>query len=61
MDFLEIKKLSIAAATEILGQAREELRALRFRIRHGEEKQVHRVAEVRRKIAHLLTHLGSSR
>ena len=41
-----------------LAETREELREVRFKVKRGEEKMVHRVKELKKHIARLLTVLG---
>ncbi|MBI4280695.1 50S ribosomal protein L29 [Candidatus Uhrbacteria bacterium] len=55
MDYQELKNKSAEEARKQLEVTREELRAARFRVRHGEEKDVRRIRELRRLIAQLLT------
>ncbi len=55
MDYAELKTKGRAELHELLRKTRDELRDSRFGVRRGAEKDVRRVRELRKQIAHLLT------
>lgn len=57
---MEWKEIMNASPTELqrrLGELRERLRDLRFRVAAGQEKDVREIRQVRRTIAQILTRL----
>ncbi|HAB52675.1 MAG TPA: 50S ribosomal protein L29 [Ignavibacteriales bacterium] len=56
--FANIKTKEASDLKQELAETREELREVRFKVKRGEEKMVHRVKELKKNIARLLTALG---
>lgn len=60
MDFSEIKTKSAKELKELLAHNRNELRALKFKARNQQFRELHRIAEVKRTVARILTVLNSA-
>jgi ribosomal protein L29 len=58
MTMKELRTQQPAELERVLRKTREELRAVRFRLRAGQEKDVRLVRELRARVARLLTALG---
>ena len=53
MDFSELKTKNAADLKQLLADTRDELRALKFRLRGGEMKQFHKAQEAKKTIARI--------
>lgn len=58
MDFKELKTKTGGELRDLSGKKREEIRQIRFKVRHGEEKQVRKVRLLRKELARILTLLA---
>ena len=58
MNIRELREKSESDLQKLLAQTREELRALRFRVRAGQFKDVSRIKQVRRTTARILSLLA---
>lgn len=58
MDMKTLEKKSVPDLEKLLGEKREELRELRFKVAANQLKQVHKVRVVRTEIAQILTLLN---
>ncbi len=56
-----LKTMEPAELRRLLAKTREELRATRFRVRSGQEKDVRSIRELRVKIAQLLSAVSSAK
>lgn len=57
----DLKTLEPAELRRLLAKTREELRAVRFRVRSGQEKDVRSIRELRVKIAQLLSAVSAAK
>lgn len=57
----ELKNLARPELLKLLSKTREELRAARFRLRSGQEKDVRSIREMRQTVARILTLLSAAK
>lgn len=55
MKFSEIKNKKVESLNQLLEEARAELFTLRFKNKTGQQDQTHKIKEIRRNIAKILT------
>ncbi len=60
MEYKDLKQMPADELSRLLAKTREELRAARFRVRVGEDRQVREIRALRKRAAYILTALTAA-